>query len=168
MHKQLFVIALAASVATAFAHDEPQKPKPAASHDHSSTRHEHSGSKETAFGRPGDPAKVDRTIMVEMRDPVEFVPSQIAVKTGETVRFVVVNAGKHPHEMVLGTIKELEQHQEMMKQQKDMHHDEPYMAHVASGKSGVIVWQFTKPGEFFYACLVEDHFELGMYGKITV
>src|SRR5438093_1537820 len=40
-------------------------------------------------------------------------------------------------------------------------HDEP-------GKSGVIVWQFTKPGEFFYACLVEDHFELGMYGKIRV
>ena len=50
----------------------------------------------------------------------------------------------------------------------DMHHDEPYMAHVAPGKSGVIVWQFTRPGEFYYACLVEDHFELGMYGRIRV
>src|SRR5206468_5564408 len=103
MHKQLFVVALAASVVTAFAHDEPHKPKPPASHDHSSKGHEHSGGKETAFGRPGDPAKVDRTIMVEMRDPVEFSPSEITVKAGETVRFVVVNAGKHTHEMVLGT-----------------------------------------------------------------
>jgi plastocyanin len=103
-----------------------------------------------------------------MRDPVEFLPADITVMTGETVRFVVVNAGKHEHEMVLGTMKELEEHGEMMKQQRDMHHDEPHMAHVVPGKSGVIVWQFTKPGEFFYACLVEDHFELGMYGKITV
>jgi len=169
MQKQLFVIALAASVAIpAFAHDEPQKPKPPAGHDHSSTGPAHSGGKETAFGRPGDPAKVDRTIVVEMRDPVEFSPAEIAVITGETVRFVVVNTGKHEHEMVLGTMQELEEHQEMMKRQKDMHHDEPHMAHVAPGKSGVIVWQFTKPGEFYYACLVEDHFDLGMYGKLRV
>ncbi|HEX9435071.1 MAG TPA: cupredoxin family protein [Burkholderiales bacterium] len=167
MQKQLFVIALAASVAIpAFAQDEPQKPKPPAGHDHSSTGHTHSGSK--AFGRPGDPTKVARTIVVEMRDPVEFFPADITVMTGETVRFVVVNTGKHEHEMVLGTMKELEAHGEMMKQQKDMHHDEPHMAQVAPGKSGVIVWQFTRPGEFYYACLVEDHFELGMYGKIRV
>src|SRR2546428_7134678 len=117
MQKQLFVIVFAAVVAAkAYAHgDEPHKPAP--SHDHSSKGHEHSGGKETAFGRPGDPAKVDRTIMVEMRDPVEFSPSEITVKAGETVRFVVVNAGKHTHEMVLGTMKELEEHHEMMKQQ---------------------------------------------------
>ena len=86
----------------------------------------------------------------------------------ETIRFVVLNTGKYEHEMVLGTMKELEEHSEMMKQHRGMHHDEAHMAHVPPGKSGVIVWQFTKPGEFFYACLVEDHFELGMYGKITV
>jgi uncharacterized cupredoxin-like copper-binding protein len=169
MQQQLLVIALAVSVAIpAFAHDEPQKPEPPAGHDHSSTGHAHSGGKETAFGRPGDPAKVDRTIVVEMRDPVEFSPAEIAVITGETVRFVVVNTGKHEHEMVLGTMQELEEHQEMMKRQKDMHHDESHMAHVPPGKSGVIVWQFTKPGELYYACLVEDHFELGMYGKLRV
>src|SRR5258708_37339921 len=169
MHKQLSVVALAASVAvSAFAHDEPQKPRPPASHDHSSKAHEHSGGKETAFGRPGDPTKVDRTIVVEMRDPLEFLPADITVMTGETVRFVVVNTGKHEHEMVLGTMQEHEAHGEMMKQQKDMHHDEPHMAHGTPAKSGVIVWQFTRPGEFYYACLVEDHFELGMYGKIRV
>ena len=167
MRKQLFLVAVAAAIASAaLAHDEPAKPS--ANHDHSSKGHEHSGGKETAFGRPGDPTKVDRSIVVEMHDPGEFLPANITVMTGETVRFVVVNTGKHEHEMVLGTMKELEAHGEMMKQQKDMHHDEPHMAHVAPGKSGVIVWQFTKPGEFYYACLVEDHFELGMYGKIRV
>ena len=52
----------------------------AASHAWAQT-HEHHPAVETAFGRPGDPAKVDRTINVEMRDPVEFVPSRIEVKT---------------------------------------------------------------------------------------
>ncbi|HZE60208.1 MAG TPA: cupredoxin family protein [Burkholderiales bacterium] len=167
MHK-LFVFAIAALiVAKTYAHDE-EPPKPASSHEHSATGHEHRKSEETASGRPGDPTKVSRTITVQMRDPVEFSPAQIAVIAGETVRFVVVNAGKHEHEMVLGTMKELEEHHEMMKQHPGMHHEEPHRVELAPGKSGVIVWQFTKPGEFFYACLVEDHFELGMYGKITV
>jgi uncharacterized cupredoxin-like copper-binding protein len=132
-------------------------------------RHEHASGSETAFGRAGDPAKVDRTIMVEARDPVEFAPSRIDVKAGETIRFVVRNVGKHDHEMVLGTMKELEEHYEEMKEHPHtMHHDAPHMVELAPGKSGVIVWQFTKPGEFYYGCLLEDHFELGMYGKIVV
>jgi plastocyanin len=102
-----------------------------------------------------------------MRD-FEFSPSEITVKAGEIVRFVVVNAAEHPHEMVLGTMKDLEEHNEMMKQQPGMHHDEPHMAHVAPGKSGVIGWQFTQPGEFYFGCLIEDHFDLGMVGRIRV
>ena len=68
----------------------------------------------------------------------------------------------------ISEMKELEAHGEMMKEHRGMHHDAPHMVEVAPGKSGVIVWQFTTPGEFYYACLVEDHFELGMYGKIKV
>jgi uncharacterized cupredoxin-like copper-binding protein len=29
-------------------------------------------------------------------------------------------------------------------------------------------WQFTRAGEFFYACLIPGHFEAGMVGKVTV
>ena len=166
MHRFLIAFAVIAA-ATGYAYgDEPHKP--AVSHDPAQPGHEHAGGKETAFGRPGDLAKVDRTIVVEMRDPVEFSPAEIAVKTGETIRFVVVNTGKHEHEMVLGTMRALEEHNEMMKQHLGMRHAEPQMIEVAPGKSGVIVWQFTQPGEFYYACLVEDHFDLGMYGKIRV
>jgi uncharacterized cupredoxin-like copper-binding protein len=31
-----------------------------------------------------------------------------------------------------------------------------------------MVWQFTKAGEFYYACLIPGHIEAGMIGKIKV
>lgn len=123
---------------------------------------------EKAFGRQGDPKKVDRTIKVDMNDMMRFNPSVITVKQGETVKFVVTNSGKMMHEMVLGTMAELKEHGEMMRKHPGMEHDEPYMSHVAPGKTEEMVWQFTEPGEFNYACLVAGHFEAGMTGKVNV
>ncbi len=130
--------------------------------------HDHSKAGDTVYGRPADPAAADRTTVVEMRDSFEFSPPEITVKLGETVRFIPTNAGKHEHEMVLGTMKELTEHYEAMKSNPGMRHDEPNMARVAPGKSGVIAWQFTRPGDFYFACLVGDHFDAGMFGKIRV
>ena len=123
---------------------------------------------QTAFGREGDPKKVSRTINVDMSDKMRFAPAQLTVKLGETVRFRVKNSGQVMHEMVLGTMDELKAHAEMMRKHPGMEHDEPYMAHVPPGKTETIVWQFTKPGEFHYGCLVPGHFEAGMVGKVTV
>ena len=123
---------------------------------------------EKAFGREGDPRKVTRTIKVDMSDRMRFSPDALKIKRGEVVRFEVKNSGKVMHEMVLGTIEELKQHAELMRKHPGMEHDEPYMAHVAPGKVERIVWQFTKPGEFHYGCLVPGHFEAGMVGKIVV
>ena len=36
------------------------------------------------------------------------------------------------------------------------------------GKTGELVWRFTKAGKFDFACLVPGHFEAGMQGKIAV
>jgi uncharacterized cupredoxin-like copper-binding protein len=123
---------------------------------------------DTAFGREGDPAKATRTIRVDMADTMRFTPAVITVRRGETVRLVATNKGQVLHEMVLGTAEELKKHAEQMKKFPDMEHDEPHMAHVKPGKSGQIVWQFTKPGEFQFACLIPGHFEAGMVGKVTV
>ena len=90
------------------------------------------------------------------------------VKQGETIRLVVKNGGKLLHELVLGTMPELLKHYEWMKKFPDMEHDEPHMAHLKPGASGEIVWQFTKPGDFHFACLIPGHLEAGMKGKITV
>lgn len=139
---------------------------------HSNASHSKSNApisiEEHAFGKQGDPKKVNRTITVDMTDNMRFAPGDITVKQGETVRFVVVNKGKIMHEIVIGTMKELKEHGEAMKKHPDMEHDEPYMSHVSPGKKEDLVWQFTQPGEFYYACLIPGHFEAGMIGKITV
>ena len=123
---------------------------------------------ETSFGREGDPKKVSRTIVVGMSDKMRYSPSELTIRQGETIRFRARNAGQVLHEMVLGTMQELKEHAEMMRKHPGMEHDAPYMAHVSPGKTGSMVWQFTKPGEFYYACLVPGHFEAGMIGKVIV
>ena len=120
------------------------------------------------FGQEGDPKKAARTITVDMSDTMRFTPAQITVQRGETVRIVSRNKGQVLHEMVIGTPAELKKHAEEMKKNPGMEHDEPYMAHVKPGQSGAIVWQFTQPGEFQFACLLPGHFEAGMVGKVTV
>ena len=123
---------------------------------------------EHAFGREGDPAKAVRTIAVDMSDAMRFTPSQVRVKRGETVKFVVANGGKMLHEMVIGTEAELKKHAELMKKHPGMEHDEPYMAHVQPGKRESIAWTFTKAGTFMYGCLIPGHWEAGMKGTIVV
>lgn len=119
------------------------------------------------WGIAGD-AKRARTIEIRMGDDMRFRPARIEVREGETVRFVVRNAGKLLHEMVIGTPDELKAHADLMKKHPGMEHDEPYMAHVAAGKRGELVWNFNRPGTFQYACLVPGHFEAGMLGTIVV
>jgi uncharacterized cupredoxin-like copper-binding protein len=123
---------------------------------------------EYAFGKEGDPKHVTRTITVDMGDNMRYSPSEIRVRQGETIRFVVKNSGKLKHELVLGTMGELKAHGELMKKNPEMEHGDPYMAHVNPGKQEEMVWQFTKAGEFNYGCLAPGHFEAGMLGKITV
>lgn len=121
-----------------------------------------------AWGIAGDPKKVDRVITIQMTDNMRFTPSQLTIKKGETIRFDVKNAGAVMHEMVIGTKQELDQHAAMMKKHPNMEHDEPYMAHVGPKKTGQLVWQFNREGDFDFACLIAGHYEAGMVGKIRV
>ena len=123
---------------------------------------------DTDFGREGDPKKARRTVRIDMTDAMRFTPATVTVKRGETVRFVVRNQGQLLHEMVLGTASALAEHAELMKKFPTMEHADPNMAHVKPGAQGDIVWQFTKAGEFRFACLQPGHFEAGMIGKVVV
>lgn len=122
----------------------------------------------SAAGRPGEAAKVSRTIEVTMDDNMRFTPERISVKAGETVRFFVRNAGKVPHEMVIGTLSELKEHAEMMRKMPGMKHDDPNAVTLASGQRGGIVWQFAQAGSVDFACLLPGHLEAGMKGSIRV
>ena len=120
------------------------------------------------WGIAGETRKAVRTIEVKMTDDMRFTPDLIQVRQGETIRLVHLNNGQVMHEFVLGTKKELDEHAALMKKFPNMEHDEPYMAHVAPGKTGEIVWTFNRVGEFDFACLLPGHYEAGMVGKIEV
>src|SRR5947199_2607198 len=119
-----------------------------------------------SFGNAGDAAKVARIVEVDMSDAMRFTPASIEVKKGETIRFVVKNSGQLKHEMVLGTAKELREHAELMKRFPEMEHEDPNEVSLEPGKTGELVWQFTRPGTFDFACLQPGHFDAGMRGKI--
>ena len=123
---------------------------------------------ETAIGKPGVAGKVNRTIVVEMRDSMRYSPSDIRVRRGETIRLVMKNVGKVKHELSLGTGKELLEHLEQMKKFPNMEHDEPGKLSLAPGTQGEIIWQFTKAGTVNFACLIPGHYEAGMRGEVHV
>jgi uncharacterized cupredoxin-like copper-binding protein len=126
------------------------------------------GHDESAIGKAGVASKVNRTVTVDMADTMRYTPSDIRVKKGETIRFVVKNSGKVKHELSLGTQKELLEHLELMKKFPDMEHDEPSKVTVAPGAQGEIIWQFTKAGAVNFACLMPGHYEAGMKGQVKV
>lgn len=152
--------ALALSVNLAFAHGDEDYAK--------KHKYDASNVEDTAFGREGDPRKVSKTIKVDMADSMRFSPDKVVVKRGQTVKFVIRNVGQQLHEMVFGTVEELQEHAELMKKFPNMEHSDPNMAHVKPGATGEIVWQFTKAGDFQFACLQPGHFEAGMVGKVAV
>lgn len=120
------------------------------------------------IGKPGNPAQVDRTVEVILDDNMRFIPASIDVKAGETIRFFVKNTGKAQHEMVLGDLKALKAHAEMMRSMPNMQHDEPNMVNLKPGQRGGIVWQFTQAGTVDFACTIPGHMEAGMVGKVSV
>jgi uncharacterized cupredoxin-like copper-binding protein len=122
----------------------------------------------SVIGQPGVAAKATRTVHVDMTDNMRFSPADIRVKKGETVRFVVRNAGQLKHELVLGTEKDLQAHYEAMKKNPEMEHAEPNMVTLAAGKSGEIVWRFTEAGKVDFGCLQPGHYDAGMKGAVNV
>ena len=120
------------------------------------------------WGIAGDAKSVKQEITLAMNDSMRFTPSAITVQQGETIRFVVKNEGKQMHEVVIGTKKDLDEHAALMVKFPNMEHDEPYMAHVAAGKSHNLIWTFNRAGTFDFACLIAGHYQAGMAGKITV
>ena len=120
------------------------------------------------WGIAGDAKAVTQTINLSMSDTMRFTPDKIEVKQGDTIKLVLKNTGTQMHELVIGTKKDLDEHAALMVKFPKMEHEEPYMAHVAPGKTGEIIWTFNKPGDFDFACLIAGHYQAGMVGKIKV
>jgi uncharacterized cupredoxin-like copper-binding protein len=130
--------------------------------------HDHEG---FSAGEPGNTKQAARTIKVKMyKDGKKmlFEPAQIELRKGEQIRFLLQNEDDEKHEFVLATPAENRKHAELMKKYPDMEHEDPNGKTVPSYGSGDLLWKFTKPGSFEFACLISGHYEKGMFGTIVV
>ena len=124
-----------------------------------------------AAGEPGDPKKPYRTVEIAMREEYGlqiFEPKRVEVRRNEQIRFVLHNEGKNDHEFMLATTKENLAHAKVMRKHPNMEHDDPNGITVKPGKTGSLLWKFTKRGTFEYACLFPGHREDGMHGSVVV
>jgi uncharacterized cupredoxin-like copper-binding protein len=128
----------------------------------------HGNEDHAAIGVAGRAAQVTRSVDIDMSDAMRFTPSSVTVKQGETVRFIVRNSGRLKHEFVLGTARELKEHNELMKKFPEMEHADPNMVTVQPGKSGEVIWRFTRAGQVNFACLQPGHYDAGMKGAVMV
>ena len=131
------------------------------------TGHEQHSHLAFSAGEPGNAKKPSRTIEVTMSE-MEFNPYRIEVKRGEQIRFIIRNAGTEDHEFLLASTEDNLKHAEAMKKDPKMAHDDPNGVRLAPKKSAEIIWKFTKPGTFEFACLIPDHREYGMTGRVIV
>ncbi len=134
------------------------------SHDAQSGSHEHG----SPAGTAGNAADVGRTVEIGMNDTMQFTPDSVTVSAGETVKFVIHNNGKIPHEFVIGSMSELLEHAEMMKKMPGMQHAESNMLTLESDAEGEIIWKFGESGSVDFACLIPGHLEAGMKGVVQV
>ena len=114
---------------------------------------------------------VSRSIAVRMDDQMRFTPNALEVQAGETIRFVVHNAGRTAHEMVLGSDEEIRAHAQAMQQgaAHDEHgHGTGASIEVEPGQTGELVVRFDRPGRWQIACLIPGHYEAGMRGTLQV
>ena len=142
------------------------------------------------IGEKGDPSKIDRTIEIEMYDNY-YYPTQIEVKKGETIKFIVKNLGELVHEYNIGT-KEMHikhqpemaklveheilladkiDHEKMKKMAKKDHslgHSHSNSVLLEPNETGEIIWKFSKDISLEMACNMPGHYETGMVGKITI
>lgn len=133
--------------------------------------HEH-GREIFAAGEPGDPTRPAKAVAVTLEEKPDgtmvISPARLDVTLGEQVRFEVKNAGKVTHEFMLDSAAYNARHKLAMQKNPEMEHDDPNGKTLDPGASTRILWRFSKPGSFEFACLIAGHYEAGMHGIVTV
>lgn len=124
-----------------------------------------------AAGEPGDASKPSRTVEVVMNESdgaMSYTPAEVDVKKGEQIKFIIKNIGTLKHEFHLDTVADNASHRREMEKNPEMVHDDPNAQTVEPGKETELLWNFSKPGVFEFACLIPGHYQAGMHGKVVV
>lgn len=115
----------------------------------------------------GPPATGPREIAVRLTDALRFEPAAFEIRAGETIRFVVTNAGKIRHEFFVGDEDAQRDHEQAMRSM-GMAHDEPNGISVEPGRTEALEIAFAAAGDLLIGCHEPGHYEGGMKATIAV
>ena len=146
--------------------------------------------KNMKIGSKGKSSDVSRTIKVIMYDNY-YEPSNFKIKSGETIKFEVVNAGELVHEFNIANAMMHKKHQpemekmveneilladsidrekmkKMAKMDKSMGHSHSNSVLLAPNEKGDLVWKFDNAMNIEIACNVPGHYQIGMVAKVEL
>ena len=146
--------------------------------------------KDMKIGTKGKESEISRTIKVIMYDNY-YEPSSFQIKSGETIKFEVENAGMLVHEFnIANKMMHMKHQPEMMKmveneilladsidkeKMKKMAKMDKAMAHSHSNsvllepkQKGEIIWKFDNAVNIEVACNVPGHYQVGMIAKVDI
>lgn len=131
----------------------------------------HGGQAAAPFGQPAKAELATRTVEIVLGD-MYYRPASLEVKAGETVRFVLKNEGKLPHEFSLGDAASHAEHQKQMLAMQQMGHsmthEDASTASVEAGGQAELTWTFAQAGALQFACNIPGHYQAGMVGQVQV
>ena len=146
--------------------------------------------KNMMIGSLGKPEEVNRVIKVIMHDNY-YEPSSFNIKSGETIKFEVVNAGELVHEFNIANAMMHKKHQpemekmveneilladsidkekmtKMAKMDKSMGHSHSNSVLLEPNERGHIIWKFENAMNIEIACNVPGHYQVGMIAKVDI
>ena len=146
--------------------------------------------KNMMIGSLGKVEEISRTIKVVMYDNY-YEPSNFSIKSGETIKFEVINAGELVHEFNIANAMMHKKHQpemekmvkneillansidkdkmkKMAKMDKAMGHSHSNSVLLQPKEKGDIVWKFENAMNIEIACNVPGHYQVGMIAKVEI
>jgi len=146
--------------------------------------------KNMMIGSLGKIDEVNRTIKVVMYDNY-YEPNNFNIKSGETIKFEVVNAGELVHEFNIANSMMHKKHQpemekmveneilfagsidkdkmkKMAKIDKSMGHSHSNSVLLEPNEKGDIIWKFENAMNIEIACNVPGHYQVGMIAKVDI
>ena len=109
------------------------------------------------FGIPGNPRKLQRTWLLELDDDERLEPAQLSIPLGSTVRLVISNSGKRPHELALGSPATLKALADARRQRGKALDESVHVFTIAPGDKDELVWEFNRAGTWLLQCLDPAH-----------
>ena len=146
--------------------------------------------KNMKIGSKGNENEVTRIIKVVMHDNY-YEPNFFQIKSGETIKFEIENAGmlvhefniankmmhiKHQPEMqrmveneiLLADSIDKEKMKKMAKMDKAMGHSHSNSVLLEPKQKGEIIWKFDNAVNIEVACNVPGHYQAGMIAKVNI